>query len=57
MKNLKEYKVKKMDHSELKNINGGDEFSNGLGYRIGRFFRKIFDGNYCDTYGARVYND
>ena len=57
MKRLKKYKVNELSYSEVKKINGGDKFSNRLGYRIGQFFSKIFDGNYCDSYGARVYND
>ena len=54
MKKLEKYKVKKLNHQELKIINGGDDFMKDLGRAIGRFVGSIFDGEYCDTYGARV---
>ncbi|MBS3769883.1 MAG: hypothetical protein V5A59_11435 [Bacteroidales bacterium] len=57
MKNLKSYRVKQLKHHELKIINGGDKFLGDLGRAIGRFVGSIFDGEYCDAYGARVYKD
>ncbi|MGM0530502.1 MAG: hypothetical protein ACQER7_04055 [Bacteroidota bacterium] len=57
MKNLKKYKVQKLNHQESQMINGGDKFMKDLGNAIGRFVGSIFDGEYCDAYGARVYND
>ena len=57
MKNIKKYKVQRLNHHELKSINGGDDFLKDLGRAFGKFVGSIFDGNYCDAYGARVYKN
>ncbi len=57
MKELKKEQLEELSHHELKSINGGDDFLRDLGSALGRFVGSIFDGEYCDAYGARVYKE